>query len=171
MCCNGVIFADVKLQPGDDPELLRRLGLQLKQPRLRGRNNRRLPGPFFCQPCAAFDKGRCRIYSDRPEYCGAFQCGLLKSMDAGRTDLPAALRVVNTAHQRANKVRRLLCELGDNDEQRALAVRFRQLSRHLEKTGFDKRTAELFGQLTLAVHDLNLLLSQAFYPGSPDQVG
>src|SRR5438132_2396309 len=27
LCCNGVIFADVRLQPGDDPKRLKALGL------------------------------------------------------------------------------------------------------------------------------------------------
>jgi hypothetical protein len=35
----------------------------------------------------------------------------------------------------------------------------------LEKSGLTEETAATFGELTLAVHDLNVLLSQAFYPG------
>jgi hypothetical protein len=36
----------------------------------------------------------------------------------------------------------------------------------MEAQGLDEETAELYGRLTLAVHDLNLLLAEAFYPGA-----
>ena len=90
---------------------------------------------------------------------------LLKSVKAGRTEPAAALRIIRAAHQRAEKVRRLLRELGDADETLALGARFRRTARRLDQAGLDESTADTYGQLTLAVHDLNLLLSEAFYPG------
>jgi hypothetical protein len=36
----------------------------------------------------------------------------------------------------------------------------------MESSELDDESADCFGELTLAVHDLNLLLSGAFYPGS-----
>jgi hypothetical protein len=40
------------------------------------------------------------------------------------------------------------------------------MRQRLETTIPDRKTSALFGELTLAVHDLNLLLSDAFYPGT-----
>jgi hypothetical protein len=45
------------------------------------------------------------------------------------------------------------------------------MRQRLETTIPDRKTSGLFGELTLAVHDLNLLLSDAFYPGPGDQAG
>lgn len=159
LCCNGVIFADVKLQPGDDASRLRALGLPVTQPR--GSRSQ----PRFVQPCAALDGCRCRAYAERPQHCRQFECVLFKSVAAGRTEPSAALRLVRTAHKRAEKVRTLLRELGYKDEQVSLGLRFRRTARRVQRSALDENTAAIYGELTLAVHDLNLLISQAFYPG------
>lgn len=78
----------------------------------------------------------------------------------------AALRVIRTAKQRVDRVRKLMALLGDDNEEIALAARFRKLSQRMEKERpVDEQAAEMFGELTLAMHDLNVLLSDAFYPG------
>jgi Fe-S-cluster containining protein len=160
LCCNGVIFANVGLQPGDNAARLRSLGLPVSTP------HSALRPPHLAQPCAAFDGCRCRVYADRPQYCRAFECVLLKSVTAGHTKTAAALRIIRTARERANKVLRLLRALGDTDEHLPLSARFRRTSKRLKDSNLTEDTADLYGQLTLAMHDLNLLLSDAFYPGS-----
>ena len=167
LCCNGVIFADVRLQPGDDAERLRSLGFPLEPlgPRQGAEAGRSSHALRFCQPCAALEGCRCRSYAERPRHCRDFECVLLKSVRAGRTSRNAALGIIRAARGRAAEVRRLLRQLGDTDEQLPLSSRFRQTARRVEQQGLDEDAAELFGRLTLAVHDLNLLLGDAFYPG------
>lgn len=159
LCCNGVIFADVQLQPGDNPALLQTLGLSLLP-------NRRLKikDQKFQQPCSAYDGCRCRIYVDRPEYCRDFECLVLKSVKAGRAKTAAARRLIRTARRRAETVDQLLRDLVDQDTQLALSRRFQRMRQRLESVEADGRTAEAFGRLTLAVHELNMLLGEAFYP-------
>lgn len=159
LCCNGVIFADGQLQPGDDADHLRTLGLAVIRNRHGKAGNEK-----FKQPCAKFD-GCCRIYSERPKYCRQFECLLLQSVTAGKTELPAAQRIVRTARRRAEKVKRLLRELGDTDERSAVSVRFRRAQKRFETESPSEQTADIYGQLTLAIHDLHVLLSDAFYPG------
>ena len=159
LCCNGVIFANLALQPGDSSARLRSLGLPVRN------SHSALRPPHLTQPCAAFDGCRCRVYADRPKYCRQFECVLLKRVKAGQTE-PAAGRIIRTARARADKVLRLLRALGDADEQLPLSARFRRTSRRLKEHELDKETADAYGQLTLAFHDLNLLLGDAFYPGS-----
>ena len=74
-------------------------------------------------------------------------------------------KIVRTARRRAAKVNRLLRKLGDTDEQTALSVRFRRIQKRFEQDISDVDSAHLYGQLTLAVHDLHLLLGESFYPG------
>jgi Fe-S-cluster containining protein len=160
LCCDGVIFANLALQPGDDAARLRSLGLPVRS------LHSALRPPHLAQPCAAFDGCRCRVYADRPQYCRQFECVLLKSVKAGRTEPAAALRIVRAARERADKVRGLLHALGDTDEQLPLSARFRRTGKRLSEGDLDEETAEAYGELTLAVHYLNLLLGEAFYPGS-----
>jgi Fe-S-cluster containining protein len=166
-----VIFANVKLLPEDDvPKLL-----ELDMPLLKIRSKR--DNSFsaslksvkwrFLQPCAAYDGCRCEIYSARPKYCREFDCLLLKSVQEGKTTRARALRVIRAARRQADLVKKLLGLLGDTQENVALADRFRRLSKLLTQAGLDKAQANLFSQLSLAFHDLNLLLNDAFYPAPP----
>jgi hypothetical protein len=75
------------------------------------------------------------------------------------------LGIIRTAKERADTLKELLWELGDADKDMALAVRFHRTAKRLEVIGLDKFGSELYGRLTLAMHDLNFLLSDRFYPG------
>ena len=170
LCCNGVIFADVQLQKGDDPTKLEAIGLRIscvsKRKAAQGlplKSEAAVPKRKFPQPCAAFDGCHCRIYADRPRYCREFDCALLKSVNAGEVKTTEALRTIEKARKRAEKVRQLLRQIGDKDEQVALSLRFRRTAKRMQQINLDQPTSHLFGELTLAVHDLNLLLSERFY--------
>lgn len=158
MCCNGVLFKDVELQPGDDAARLKQLGLLFSKSRK----------PKFPQPCAALNGCRCQLYADRPARCREFECALLKSVAAGETGMPAALRAIRETQKRAEKVRRLLRASGDFEESLGLSLRFQRTQRRLESAGISEAAADTYGELTLAVHDLNLVLRAKFYPAPGD---
>jgi hypothetical protein len=170
LCCNGVIFADVKLLPSEEAGPLLSLGMPLLRTKTR-------PGPQktqswrFLQPCAAFDGCRCRIYASRPKYCREFDCFLLKKVQQGRVTQKGALRVILDARRRAEKVRELLRVLGDTHETLALADRFRRMAKRLERSKPDLQRTEVHGRLTLAFHELNLALSKSFYASLPNNEG
>lgn len=165
LCCNGVLFKDVELQPGDDALKLTAFGLALskfRKPKAKSQNYR------FPQPCAALEGCSCRVYADRPLRCRQFDCALLQSFAASEIEVAPALRLIRRTVEGAEKVRRLLRAAGDTDEHLSLSLRFRRTQRRLESLHLDDDTAEIFGQLTLAVHDLNLRLRQHFYPAASD---
>jgi len=161
LCCNGVLFKDVELQPEDDAVRLKSLGLPV---RIR-HSSFVIRHSKFPQPCAALcGDNRCRIYAERPARCRQFECALFKSVAVGKTPVAAALRTIRTARQRADRVRSLLRVLGDTNEQVAFSLRFKRLRQRLESAPPDDATAENYADLTLAVQDLNHLLAQSFYP-------
>ena len=159
LCCNGVIFADVQLRPQDNARLLQSLGLKFAANRKSQIVNRK-----FTQPCAAFAGCKCKIYSDRPTYCREFECLLLKGVKSGQINPEKATRTVRSALRRVKKVKDLLQQLGDTDETVALSKRFRRMQRKIENGPSSKETAHMFSELTLAFHDLNMMLSEKFYP-------
>ena len=160
LCCDGALFKDVELRPGDDAVRLRELGLPLEMRRGQAR---------FPQPCAALGADcRCGIYADRPARCREFECALLRAVSAERLETAAALRVIRAARQCADRVRRLLRALGDTDEQTALSVRFRRVTKRFAAGAPDKAAAGRYSQLTLAMHGLNLLLREKFHPDPGD---
>jgi uncharacterized protein len=156
ICCNGVLFRDVALRPGDDAGQLESLGLALSRLKTKTR---------FQQPCSALGPlNRCRIYGQRPEHCRTFQCALFQAVAGGTVGMAGAFRTVQKTLKLARRVSRLLCALGDTDETRALAGRFRRMQRRLETWPPDAAGAATFAKLTQVVHQLNLALRRGFYP-------
>jgi len=161
LCCNGVLFARVRLQPQDNAKKLQRLGLLLKE----NGNANRQSGAVFAQPCAALSGCECRIYGEHPQHCREFECLLLKKVSDGETSRPQALRLIRNALGAAEKVGALLRELGDFEETTALSVRFRRMAKRMHRDVIDPGRAALFSELTVSFHALNLILKEKFYPG------
>ncbi len=164
LCCNGVLFRDVELQPGDDGHKLKTLGMPVKGKVQFGK---------FNQPCVALGSDcRCRIYTDRPSRCRQFECALLLDVMKGYTETEPALKLIRSTRRKADKVLKLMREIGDQNESVSLSVRFRKLRQRFESGDLADWLAEkteeelydLYGQLTLAVHELNCVLSEKFYP-------
>ena len=154
LCCNGGLFADLRLSAADRARLARK-SIALKLTRAG-----KLP-----QPCQALCGPRCTIYNSRPGYCRRFECLLLKQVNAGAEDAETALGIIRTARRRLARVERLLRALGDQDNSVAVSLRFRRLSRVFATKSPDAPKAALFGELTLAIHGLNHYLAERFYPG------
>lgn len=170
ICCDGTLFRDVELQPGDDVEKLRALGLPLTRSRRReGADPRKFP-----QPCRALCSDlRCHVYANRPARCREFECALFKAVAAGKVELPAALKTIRQTRQQAEKVQQLLRVLGDAGERISLARRFKRVKRKFDvgelPAGLDAETAyDRFAELSLAVHELDKRLRVKFYPEPSD---
>ncbi len=158
LCCDGTLFDHVQLGPDDDARKLKMLGLPVTVSRSQ------TPVTRFVQPCAALCADRtCRLYADRPRQCRDFECGVYKDAKAGRISFAAALRQVKKARQQADTIRRLLRELGNTEEHRPLAERFRRTQRRMESTITDETANHRFAELGLAVHSLNLLAHKKFH--------
>ena len=145
LCCNGVLFADVRLQAGDNPQQLEKLGLPLRR---RGEVTR------FTQPCACLDDKSCRIYADRPARCRSFECRLLQRAEAEEISEAVALKTIREARRRAENVRRLLRELGDTNETVPLSRRYQCMMRQPIDLAAGDYLCDLRGELMLAVGEL-----------------
>jgi len=158
LCCNGAIFADVQLRAKDDTTRLRSLGLEIRNP-FRSRVLK------FFQPCAAHQGCKCRIYSERPQYCREFECALLRKVCSKRIKKSAALRIIRQAKEKLATINEVLEQLGNDDQTVSHRLRFKQVSREMKQKEANQAQAALFSDLGLAVHEMNLLLAESFYPG------
>jgi Fe-S-cluster containining protein len=154
LCCNGVLFADVELQKGDNAGRLIDLGMALKKKGMKR---------AFAQPCGCFDGKLCKIYNDRPKRCATFECGLLKRVQSGEMSPPAALKRITDAKKIVEKVRQLLRRLGDKDEQLALTKRYSRMMSQPIDLSAGEDTGEARGELMLAVNDLMHVLQREFF--------
>jgi hypothetical protein len=146
MCCNGVLFADVRRERDDPSPLFEQYG------------------PRVAQPCPAFNfqTCACAIYAGRPARCRKFECRQLLGVRDGTTTTPKALRQIRTARRLVVKVEKLLGQLGFNDVRLPLKSRFQKCQR---AAGLGKISAfdlGLLAKVQLAFHQLNLLLAKEF---------
>ena len=153
LCCNGVLFADVRLQQGDDAVRLAELGVPLKK---RGAITR------FIQPCSCLEGKLCRIYEDRPSRCRTFECRLLQRTQADEVTERAALKTIQATRRRAENVRRILRELGDTDETIPLSRRYQRMMRAPIDLSANERLGDLRGELMMAVAELVGALERDF---------
>lgn len=118
MCCNGVLFEIVRLQPQDSVKELEKLGMQI---------NRRKTQPYFKQPCRFLNECTCTIYEQRPTRCRRFECLQLKLLAEGEiTEAEAAAKIAEAKAQ-VQCIKDLLAEAGDHAVDEALEERARRV--------------------------------------------
>lgn len=94
MCCDGTIFGFVPTSEEDRQRLP--AGIFSFET-----NGEKLG---FFQPCAALEGTCCSVYSERPENCRKFNCGVLTRMVAGDLDFDSAKGLIEQARSAADKV-------------------------------------------------------------------
>lgn len=107
-CCDGTLFAWVKLETPEEVEALRAAGMEV------GRREDGTPAVHQCCPAL---KGRaCQVYAVRPSACRRFRCNLLIAVDEGEVDVPEALATIAKTHEAIAEVARALKREGGRDD-------------------------------------------------------
>src|ERR1700685_671531 len=147
LCCNGVLFADVRRERGDESPLFQKFGARV------------------AQPCPAFnsDDCKCALYDKRPARCRKFECKQLLAVRAGKKTAEVALQKIREARKLTAEVERLLEALGFNDVSLPFSKRFQRCQHAAERGKISSENLDCLADLQLAVHKLNILLMQEFY--------
>ena len=144
MCCNGVMFHTVWLQPGESPQKLAALGLKLKCKKKQH---------YLLQPCHAHNGSGCSVYAQRPERCRIFECRQLKRLAAGTITAAMALEKILDAKRRVAEITALLERAGPTSVTQPLAKRCERIAAEppdpadVEAVELRRRLAEAFGAL------------------------
>ena len=146
LCCNGVLFHSVLLQPGDSARALSALDLKIK----------RKSGPqFFLQPCSAHREGRCAIHAQRPTRCRLFRCRQLLRLIADPDAEASALEKIAEVRDLVARVNALICQAAETNPNRSLAQRCANALTTPARTS-------LHDKLQSAMLELESLLDQDF---------
>jgi len=145
LCCNGVLFADVRLVKGDEPLVLEKKGLSLKcgQGKI-----------TFDQPCACLDGGLCTVYLHRPTRCRSFDCHTLKQAKSAKISRITALRRIRAAKNKVVKLNTLLRQLGNQDEHLPLTKRYENVMSLPVDMSAGEEEPQRRGDLLLTMSDL-----------------
>ncbi len=150
LCCNGVLFHHVRLQPGEVPQDFIQLGLRIQ--RKKGHS-------LFQQPCPAWCGSQCAIYESRPERCRLFECQQLKRLAAGDITEAAALEKISDVQARVALITSLLSQAGTTNEKRPLSKRVEKI---LAEPALDPIALELHQRLTSEMEALDTVLDADF---------
>ena len=112
LCCNGVLFDQVRLVAGDNAKALSARGLKLKQRR------------FFNQPCTALCGSQCTIYGDRPTRCRQFECRQYQLVAAGEIPAESAAGRIGEVRCQVAGIEILLAAAGATNRRKPLAQRY-----------------------------------------------
>ena len=153
MCCNGVMFHTVRLQPRDSPKDLVALGLKLK--RKKGQN-------YILQPCPAFRESHCSIYAARPERCRLFECRQLQRVGSGEITEVQAQEAIAAAWALVAEVNVLLARAGATNLKRPLSKRCEKAMAVPLDPSADPATLADHARLMQAMAELSTLLDRDF---------
>ncbi len=155
LCCDGSLFATVRLQPGDSAPALKQLGFRIQ-------HKKRFD--FFTQPCVAFKNKACSIYQERPVRCRLFECKQLKSLAQGETTEEAVLKKIQEAQSKIAAIKKILYHLGPTNPKKPILQQYQQIIAEPINSSEEKKLIEERALLDEALLHLNEFLNQEFRP-------
>ena len=159
MCCNGVMFHFVRLQPADSPKALAALGLKLKRKRRQD---------CILQPCPAYRDACCSIYEQRPTRCRAFECRQLQQVSSGTITEAAAQEKITEAVTLVTEVNSLLLQCGAANMKHPLSKRCETAMAEPLDPSSDAAVVQARSQLSHTMQKLDALLDQEFRIDPPE---
>lgn len=153
LCCDGSLFATVRLQPGDSAQTLKALGFRIQH---------KAQYDFFDQPCIAFKNNCCSIYQERPVRCRVFQCQQLKRLACGETTEENVLKKIKEAQSMIAVIKKLLYKLGPTNSKKPLLQQYQQIISIPVDTSTEKKIVEERAALDEAFLHLHAFFKQEF---------
>lgn len=144
MCCNGVLFDLVRLQPADSVRGLEALGMKVR---------RKKKEPYFSQPCTSLQDCSCSIYAHRPQRCQMFECITLRRALRREISDQEALQTIDEIKTRVAAVEQCLRQDSADDIRLPLKERYFQgLLRLAPESAQKKQWVAVFELLQAAIH-------------------
>jgi uncharacterized protein len=160
MCCDGTMFQIVRMQPGEVPAELGKLGLKI----------RCRDGEYFMeQPCSALRKNCCTVYEKRPMRCRLFNCQQLQRVESSETTEHEAMAMILETRALVDRVRALIEQCGLREDGQALAERFERVMFTPVNATLEPELIAIREELDETMRKLKLQLNREFRspPGPP----
>lgn len=149
------MFQIVKMQNGDSPSELAKLGMRIRSK----------DGEFHMeQPCPALKELRCTIYEKRPTRCRLFHCQQLRLVEADETTEAAAMALITETRAQVAHVRDLIGRCGLREDGHPLLERFERLTSTPVDATLEPELAAMREDLENAMHELRLVINREFRP-------
>ena len=160
MCCDGTMFQIVRMQPGEVPAELGKLGLKI----------RCRDGEYFMeQPCSGLREKRCTVYDRRPVRCRLFNCQQLRRVECGEIPESEAMGMIVETRRLVDRVRGLIEQCGLREDGQALPERYERVMSTPVNATLEPELFAAREELEATMRKLKLQLNREFRPppGSP----
>ena len=160
MCCDGTMFQIVRMQPGEVPAALAKLGLKI----------RCRDGEYYMEPpCSALREKRCTVYEQRPVRCRLFNCQQLGRLEKGETTEAEAMEMIVETRALVERVRGLIEQCGLREDGQALVERFERVMSTPVNQALEPELVAVREELEETMRKLKLQLNREFRlpPGAP----
>lgn len=153
MCCDGTMFQIVRMQPGEVPAELGRMGLKIRS---RG-------GEYYMeQPCSALKDNRCTVYERRPVRCRLFNCQQLGRLQTGETTEAEAMELIVETRALVEQVKSLIAQCGLREDGQALMERYERVMFTPVDKALEPELARTRDELDETMRKLKLRLNREF---------
>lgn len=153
MCCDGTMFQIVRMQPGEVPAELGKLGLKI----------RCRDGEYYMeQPCSALREKRCTVYDQRPVRCRLFNCQQLGRVERGETTKSEAMTMIIETRVLVEKVRGLIEQSGLREDGQALVERYERVASTPVNQALEPELVAVRVELDEVMRKLKLRLNREF---------
>lgn len=151
ICCNGTLLGFVLLESEERPRLRELMEIEEVGDK-----------SFFFQPCSRLGCDGCTIYPQRPQKCGEFQCGILKSVGEKELDFDSAISVINLVKQKRIVIEQQLTTLPVKLQSQSFYFKILELKSLLRKDKSRFSLSEKHENLFSGIQELDQLVSQYF---------
>ena len=153
MCCDGTMFQIVRMQPGEVPAQLGKLGLKI----------RCRDGEYYMeQPCSALREKRCTVYEQRPVRCRLFNCQQLGGVERGETTESETMRLIVETRAMVERVRGLIEQCGLREDGQALVERYERVASTPVNQALEPELVAVREELDEVMRKLKLRLNREF---------
>lgn len=153
MCCDGTMFQIVRMQPGEVPAELGKLGLKI----------RCRDGEYYMeQPCSALREKRCTVYEQRPVRCRLFNCQQLGRVERGETTESEAMAMIIETRALVERVRGLIEQSGLREDGQALVERYERVASTPVNQALEPELVAVREELDEVMRKLKLRLNREF---------
>ncbi|WP_395735531.1 YkgJ family cysteine cluster protein [Prosthecobacter sp.] len=153
MCCDGTMFQIVRMQPGEVPAELGRLGLKM----------RCRDGEYFMeQPCSALVEKRCTIYEKRPVRCRLFNCQQLGKVERGESAAAEAMAMIVETRSMVERVKNLIEQCGLREDGQDLVTRYERVMHTPVNEALEPEMVSVREELDETMRKLKLRLNREF---------
>jgi len=125
MCCDGTLIGFVQLDQKEVPALRKVMEIEEE-------NNENI----FLQPCDKYCDG-CTIYTERPENCVKFKCGLLENLEQKKLTFDSAINTIELARKKRYAIEQQISSLNLDLRSQSFYFKIIELNKILQKPEFD----------------------------------